>query len=93
MSSDIRFNVIGCATCKLANSASHENQKILTALTCDQPFDVMTFDVWEPGYVQGKSGKAIDKKFVTGLCTMTGFAGLALIVDMLSATVAKAVFM
>lgn len=93
MSADVRFNVIGCAACKLSNSASHENQKVLSALSCDQPFDVVTMDIWEPGYVIEKSKKVTGRKLVTHLDNMTGFAAIALIGDATSIEVSKAVFM
>jgi hypothetical protein len=89
MSEDIRFNVIGCATCRLANSASHENQKILSALSCDQPFDVITMDIWEPGYVAGKHS---ERKLLTHLDNMSGFADIAVLGEVTSESVARTAF-
>jgi hypothetical protein len=89
MAAEIREGVNGCILCRLANSASHKEQQILTALSCDQPFDVIALDVWSPG-------SAIDnikeQKVLTCVCTMTGYASVAIIENTTAATIAKHTF-
>ena len=46
MSVDIKYNVNGCALCRMANSLTHEHQQLLTPLSCDGPFDVISIDKW-----------------------------------------------
>ena len=67
---DVVEAIRGCAHCRLANATSHENQQILQALPCDEPFDVITLDVWDPGEVTSKLGAS---KLLTCLCVTTGF--------------------
>jgi hypothetical protein len=83
MSTDVKEAVLKCGHCRVANATSHEAQQILGALTVDEPFDVITIDVWYPGKTDNKPPPTrgredrFQKAILTCLCTMTGFASLA----------------
>ena len=74
MASDIRTNVLSCAMCRAANITSHEAQQIMKTLHSDAPFDVIALDVWSPGHQV--TNKKMRGGLLTGLCVMTGFAGV-----------------
>ena len=49
MARDIKQLTLGCGHCNAANIASHEAQQQLQTFQADEPFDVITLDVWHPG--------------------------------------------
>ena len=105
MYSYIVGQVKACAHCVLANNTSHKAQRILKGIETAEPFDIMAFDVWYPGTVteadiaqKGMSKPKRSKKkgngqaLLTGVCTTTAFAGVALLQDINSNDVQEAVF-
>ncbi len=86
MYTDIRKAVLECGHCVLTNNVSHKAQQILGALDTDEPFDVISIDLWIPGATTKRikdmidSGEAVPRKAaMTGVCNLTGFAGVALV--------------
>lgn len=89
--------VKSCAHCILANNVSHKGQRILQSIETAEPFDIMAFDVWYPGVTtEGDITKKADPKttqaLLTGVCTTTAFAGVALIDEVSSTGVQAAMF-
>jgi hypothetical protein len=99
---------VKCAHCVVANSTSHKAQQILGRLASDEPFDIVSYDIWVPGITdpQGtgpsrlydKVGKTrrgeapIKQAAITGACNLTGFATAAFLSTMDSKTIANQVF-
>jgi hypothetical protein len=46
---DVRENVRNCGFCVLGNNVSHKAQQILGKIDTDEPFDVISVDIWIPG--------------------------------------------
>jgi len=86
---NVRDAVKSCAHCQLANAVGHESQQILSALSCDAPFDVIAIDAWSPGAARDKEGNV---KALTSLCTMTGFVSVTLLSSMEAQEVARKAF-
>jgi hypothetical protein len=61
----------------------HENQQILEGHNVDEPFDIISIDVWHPGKTttdtKKLSGDRYQKAILTSTCNLTGFASLAFI--------------
>jgi hypothetical protein len=80
MSKDIREAVINCGHCRVANSTSHEAQQIIGALSTDEPFDIISMDIWHPGKTKTDSKyHNVQKATLTCLCNTTGFASTAFV--------------
>jgi hypothetical protein len=78
MSKDVRKAVLECAHCREANTASHQAQQILGALSMDEPFDIISMDMWCRGKTQTNTTTMKNQKAaLTSLCNLTGFASLA----------------
>ena len=77
MASDIRKAVQACAYCVAANLTNHEAQQQLRTFDNQAPFDVLVMDAWSPGKLPYPDSKHRPKSVLTGLCTLTGFAGVA----------------
>ena len=106
MPSDIYEGVQSCAHCILANNVSHKTRRILKAVDTAEPFDIMSFDIWYPGMtmtdgdeegVEGIDGDKVRKNYqqrplLTGACTTTMFAGVALVDALDSRSVRTAMF-
>ena len=73
MATDIKQLTLGCGHCNAANITSHEAQQQLAAFQADEPFDVITLDVWHPGRA-AMVKKGNGTHVVTCIDTMTGFA-------------------
>ena len=91
MATDIKQLTIGCGHCNAANIASHEAQQQLAAFQADEPFDVITLDVWHPGRAATVK-KGNGSHVVTCIDTMTGFAAATLINALDSETMTRAAF-
>jgi hypothetical protein len=78
----------------MANTASHQAQQILGALSMDkQPFDVIGMDVWHPGMTKKNTATTRNQKVtLTCLCNLTGFASVAFIPQIDSDTMARLAF-
>jgi hypothetical protein len=94
--------VLSCGHCNQRNNVSHKAQHILGRIELDKPFDIVSFDIWVPGVTNlldkeyfKKKGGMKDPKFrqasLTGLCLMTGFAGVAFLLEMSGKEVANQV--
>jgi hypothetical protein len=105
MSVDIRKAVIDCGFCRVANASSHWAQQIISALSTDEPFDIISIDVWYPGTStptnrNGHPSKTTPKSaedqtqkaILTCLCNMTGFASLAFVSQINSIMMARLAF-
>ena len=93
MSTDVRKAVIECAHCRVANAASHQAQQILGALTMDEPFDIISMDVWHPGSTLKNTATTRNQKgILTCLCNLTGFASLAFVPQLNSDMMARLAF-
>jgi hypothetical protein len=78
MSRDIRKAALECAHCRVANAASHQAQQIIGALSMDEPFDVMSMDMWCPGTTKTNTTTTKNQNAIlTCLDNLTGFANLA----------------
>ena len=91
MTADIRQLTLGCGHCNVANIASHEAQQQLQAFAADEPFDVITMDVWHPGKA-ATIRKGNGTHVVTCIDTMTGFAAATFVDSLDSETMTKAAF-
>jgi hypothetical protein len=94
---DVREAVVKCGHCVVANRTSHKAQYILGRLETDEPFDVVSYDIWVPGIIEprAKLAKTLSDKVekikngavmarhaaITGVCNLTGFAFAAFILD------------
>jgi hypothetical protein len=96
MSSDVRAAVTECGHCQAANVTGHENQQILSGLLVDEPFDIISIDVWHPGKTTMDTKKLgterNQKAILTSTCNLTGFASLAFISVLESEVAARLVF-
>jgi hypothetical protein len=93
MYSETKEAVLRCGHCIAANVTSHKNMQQLQALsTGENPFDVISMDVWQPG----RTGKQEIKKdkggVLTSLCTLTGFASIAFLQTINSDIVTRLAF-
>ena len=82
MYEDVRRAVVECGHCILGNNVSHQAQQILGNLTTDEPFDIISIDIWIPGVTQAKGSYVQDRSNVrqamlTSLCNLTAFATVA----------------
>ena len=78
MSRDIQKAVLECAHCRVANVASHQAQQIIGALSMDEPFDIISMDIWYPGSTKTNTTTTQNQKTIlTCLNNLTGFANLA----------------
>jgi hypothetical protein len=99
---DIHKAALSCEHCILGNNASHKAQHILGCGETDEPFIIVSFDICVPdmtypldkAYFKKKGGMK-DPKFrqasLTGLCSMTGFEGVAFLSEMRGKGVANQV--
>ncbi len=79
MYKDIRQAEVECGHCILGNNVSHQAQQILGSLTTDEPFDIISIDIWIPGVTLSKGSYVPDKSNVrqaalTSLCNLTAFS-------------------
>ena len=78
MSKDVRKAVLDCAHCRVANTTRHQTQQILGAPSMDEPFDVISMDVWYPGTTKTNTPTTKNQKeTLTCSGNRTGFASLA----------------
>jgi hypothetical protein len=92
MSSDIKEAVLTCGHCRVANSTSHRAQQIIGALSTDEPFDIISMDIWYPGKTINSQHKSGQKAVLTSLCNTTGFASTAFISQINSDLVTRLAF-
>jgi hypothetical protein len=93
MSRDIRQAVLNCAHCRVANMASHEAQQVIGALSMDEPFDVISMDIWHPGKTKMNTTTTRNQRAaLTCLCNLTGFANVAFVPHINSDTMARLAF-
>ena len=71
---DIFRAVKSCAHCRVSNLTSHQAQLELKSVMSQRPFDIMHFDLWQPGNMPVSFGGKIHRYVLTGTCHMTGFA-------------------
>ena len=65
MYADVKAAVTGCGHCVVANNVSHQAQHILGSLTMDEePFDIISIDIWIPGVTIAKGSYVADKSNV-----------------------------
>jgi hypothetical protein len=96
MSKDVRSAVTECGHCQVTNVTEHENQRILSGHSVDEPFDIINIDVWHPGKTTTDT-KKLDverhqKAILTSTCNLTGFASLAFISHLEAEVAARLVF-
>ena len=91
MAGDVKQLTIGCGHCNAANVASHEAQQQLQTFETDEPFDVITLDVWHPGKAAAIK-KGGGSHVVTCIEAMTGFATATFVDSLDSETMTKAAF-
>ena len=91
MAAEVRQLTLGCGHCNAANVASHEAQQQLATFQADEPFDVITLDVWHPGRAATVK-KGNGSHAVTCIDTMTGFAAATFVNALDSETMTRAVF-
>ena len=91
MSTDIKQLTLGCGHCNAANITSHEAQQELQTFHADQPFDVITMDVWHPGKA-ATTKKGNGTHVVTCIDSMTGFAAATFVDAIDSETMTRAAF-
>ena len=85
MSTTIRETVLNCGHCRLVNSANHQAQHILKALSTVEPFDIVSMDVWHPGKTEKQpTTDKVQKVILTSLCNMTGVASLEFLSELTS---------
>ncbi len=89
MATDIRKRCKECAACKAVNLVNHKAQHILKTTPADAPFDVLSMDIWSPGK-SNESHK--DKKLLTCVDYLTGYANGACIPSESSFHIAQAAF-
>jgi hypothetical protein len=94
MSRDIRNAVLDCAHCRVANAASHQAQQVLGVLSIDEPFDIISMDVWHLGTRTKLTTMTThnQKAALTCLDKLTGFASLVFVPQINSATMARLAF-
>ena len=91
MAADIKQLTLGCGHCNAANITSHEAQQQLQTFATDEPFDVITLDVWHPGKA-ATIKKGSGTHVVTCIDAMTGFASATFVDALDSETMTKAAF-
>ncbi|KAI2508403.1 hypothetical protein MHU86_6077 [Fragilaria crotonensis] len=91
MATDIKQLTLGCGHCNAANITSHEAQQQLATFQADEPFDVITLDVWHPGRAATVK-KGNGTHVVTCIDTMTGFAAATFVNALDSETMTRAAF-
>jgi hypothetical protein len=91
MAADIRQLTLGCGHCNAANIASHEAQQQLQTFQADEPFDVITLDVWHPGRAASVK-KGSGTHVVTCIDAMTGFAAATFVDALDLETMTRAAF-
>jgi hypothetical protein len=75
------------------NAASYQTQQVLGALSMDEPFDVISMDVWHPGMTKLTTTTTHNQKAaLTCLDNLTGFASLAFVPQIYSDTMARLAF-
>jgi hypothetical protein len=80
MSKAIRKVVFDCAHCRVTNTTSRQAQHVIGALSMDEPFDVISMDVWHPGSTKNTVTTMKNQRAVlTSLWNLTGFASLVFI--------------
>jgi hypothetical protein len=80
MSVDFQKAVLDCGFCRVANVLSHWAQQIIGALSTDEPFDIISMDVWHPGKTTPtEEGKQFQNAILTCICNMMGFVNLAFV--------------
>jgi hypothetical protein len=96
MSKDVRAAVIQCGHCQAANVTGHENQEILTGHSVDEPFDIISIDVWHPRKTTTDNKRLgmerHQKVIITSTCNLTGFKSLAFISHLEAEVAARLVF-
>jgi hypothetical protein len=96
MSKDVRAAVLECGHCQAANVTGHENQQILTGHSVDEPFDIISVDVWHPGKTTTDTKRfgteRNQKAILTSTCNLTGFASMAFISVLEAEIAARLVF-
>lgn len=88
---DIKQLTLGCGHCNAANIASHEAQQQLQTFQADQPFDVITMNVWHPGKA-ANTRKGARTHVVTCIDAMTAFAAATFVEAIDSETMTRAAF-
>jgi hypothetical protein len=91
-SKDVKDAVLNCGHCRLANATSHHAQQILKALSTDEPFNIISMDLWHPGKMERKPENKYQKAILTSLCNMTGFASMVFVSEINSDLVARLAF-
>lgn len=91
MAADIKQLTLGCGHCNAANATSHEAQQQLQTFQADEPFDVITLDVWHPGKA-ATTKKGTGTHVVTCIDAMTGFAAATFVDALDSETMTRAAF-
>ena len=91
MATDIRQLTLGCGHCNAANVTSHEAQQQLQTFQADQPFDILTMDIWHPGKA-ATTKKGNGTHVVTCIDAMTGFAAATFVDALDSETITRAAF-
>jgi hypothetical protein len=91
MAADEKQLTLGCGHCNAANATSHEAQQQLQTFEADQPFDVITLDVWHPGKA-ATTKKEPGTHVVTCIDAMTGFAAATFVDALDSETMTRAAF-
>jgi hypothetical protein len=96
MSRDVQSAVLECGHCQAANVTGHENQPILAGHQVDEPFDIISIDVWHPGKTTTDtkrfSTERQQKAILTSTCNLTGFASLAFISQLEAEIAARLIF-
>jgi hypothetical protein len=91
MASDVKQLTIGCGHCNAANVASHGAQQQLQTFETDEPFDVITLDVWRPGKAAAIK-KGGGSHVATCIDAMAGFATVTFVDSLDSETITKSAF-
>ena len=91
MTADIKQMTLGCGHCNAANITGHEAQQKLNTFEADEPFDVITMDIWHPGKA-ASTRKGQGSHVVTCLDAMTGFAAATFVESLDAETITRAAF-
>jgi hypothetical protein len=96
MSRDVRSAVLECGHCQAANVKGHENQQILAGQKVDEPFDIISIDVWHPGKTTTDTKRfgtdRHQKAILTSTCNLKGFASLVIISQLEAEIAARLIF-
>jgi hypothetical protein len=77
----------------VANATSHQSQQIIGALSIEEPFDVISMDIWYPGSTKTTTTTTKNQKAIlTSLDNLTGFANMAFSSQVTSEMVAHLAF-